>query len=167
MRDLRAVAAEIASLGLYFYTDANFDPVAASTSLLRSDFVFGRPGNGFLSPTDRIGAQNAQYEKWVIGLLDLLEAADSEELQVRVPTRLSERLDQSGFGWIGSYSKYQGGRWVAWRSAQRCWTLRGSEALGSMASIHRPSLSVPLHAPVNGYPLNLPNRSYKRVGTRS
>ena len=88
MRDLRAVAAEIASLGLYFYTDANFDPVAASTSLLRSDFVFGRPGNGFLSPTDRIGAQNAQYEKWVIGLLDLLEAADSQELQVRVPTRL-------------------------------------------------------------------------------
>ena len=43
---------------------------------------------------------------------------------------------------------------MAWRSAQRCWTLRGSEALGSMASIHRPSLSVPLDAPVNGCPLN-------------
>jgi hypothetical protein len=82
MRDLHAVAAEIASLGIYFYTDANFDPVAATSSLVRSDFVFGRPGNGFSSPLDRVSTQNAKYEKWVIGLLDVLEDAESKDLQV-------------------------------------------------------------------------------------
>jgi hypothetical protein len=77
------VCSEIASLGIYFYTDANFDHLQATTSLIRSDFVFGRPGNGFAGPGDRVGVQNAKYEKWVIGLLGLLEAANSGELQVR------------------------------------------------------------------------------------
>ena len=70
------------------------------------------------------------------------------------------------FSWICSHHKYQGGRWVAWRSAQRCWTLRGSEDLGSIRlyTVRPSALSVPLLAQVNGFPLNLPTVSYKRDG---
>ena len=45
--------------------------------------------------------------------------------------------------WLDLSYEYQGGRWVAWRSAQRCWTLRGCEGLRSRGPIHRLSLSKP------------------------
>ena len=63
--DVVRVSTQLASEGLYGYTDKTFNPASGFAAGVRAEFNFGTPVDGFSDEKDRSGAQRAQFVDFV------------------------------------------------------------------------------------------------------
>mmetsp|Transcript_9367 Transcript_9367/g.17549 ORF Transcript_9367/g.17549 Transcript_9367/m.17549 type:complete len:1290 (-) Transcript_9367:211-4080(-) len=80
--DIRAKSLQLGEMGVYVYTDGDFDPVQGTASFMRSDFVFSKPVQGYSSVYDRPGAQSQEFQAWMESLDGYLKQASNDAVLI-------------------------------------------------------------------------------------
>lgn len=68
--------------GIYWYTDSGADLAARNATLLRTDFLFASPVDGYISTTDDAVGQEEEFRAFCRDMMGVLDEAQGDGLRV-------------------------------------------------------------------------------------